>query len=573
MSIQIPAPVSLARYAVALFATLVLASLGGCATLPPGSSYPKASSVALPDPQSTALGRQFASATSRNGGRSGFHLVNVGVDGFLMRLEMINAAERTLDLQYYIFRGDESGRLLTDALSRVADRGVRVRVLVDDAETVAGDEQLLALSGHPAVEIRVFNPWAYRGHNEFLRDAEFILRHSRLDYRMHNKMLVADNAVALAGGRNVGDQYFQIDPESQFADDDVFIGGPITRELSSRFDEYWNSPLAIAAEALAHRDPKDLVASSTRLLATARARKVKAAGFNYDGKLAAGEPLAGILSGKVPLAWADAQFVCDTPDKKSAVAKAKAAHSNEARSGAGSAAAAASAPASGAVPKPGSAPGDLMYEPVFQLANQAKSELIIVTPYFVPSKDELRLLESRRQQQVSVRVLTNSLESNSNLLAHAGYMHHRPKLLQQGVQLYEVRSLLGNTRGSGQSKQLSRYGNYALHGKLFVTDRQQLFIGSMNFDVRSRRLNTEMGLIIANADLAQQQATRFEAMTRPENSYSVALGTEGARGSSRLVWRTVEDGKPVEYKSEPARSAWQRMKAKVFSWLPLDSEL
>jgi putative cardiolipin synthase len=451
---------------------------------------------------------------------------------------MINAAERTLDLQYYIFRGDETGRLLTDALSRAADRGVRVRVLVDEAEKVAGDEQLLALSGHAAIEIRVFNPWRYRGDNHVMRDAEFILRHSRLDYRMHNKMLIVDGAVALAGGRNVGDQYFQIDPQSQFADDDVFAGGPIIGELSSKFDEFWNSQLAIPAEALAHRDPKDLAASSTRLMVAARARKVAAAGFNYQEKLAAGEPLAGILSGQLPLVWAQAQFVCDAADKKSVVA--------------------------------GSRVGDLMYEPLAKLVNQAQTELIVVTPYFVPSRDELHLLQSLGEKKVRVRALTNSLETNPSVAAHAGYTHYRVRLLESGVQLSEVRALLGNSRGSGESKQMSRYGNYALHAKVLVMDRKGLYIGSMNLDVRSRRLNTEMGFIIYSAELSQQEAGRFDALTRPENAYSVAL-QPGGKG--RLIWHTVEDGKPVDYDREPARSAWQRVKAKFLSWLPLDHEL
>jgi putative cardiolipin synthase len=455
-----------------------------------------------------------------------------------MRLEMINAAERTLDLQYYIFRGDETGRLLTDALSRAADRGVRVRVLVDEAESVAGDEQLLALSGHGAAEIRVFNPWRYRGHNAFRRDVEFILHHSRLDYRMHNKMLIVDGAVVLAGGRNVGDQYFQIDPQSQFADDDVFAGGPITGELSSKFDEFWNSRLAIPAEALAHRDPNDLAASSTRLMAAARARKVAAAGFNYQQKLATGEPFSGILSGELPLVWAAAQFVCDAADKKSVVAGTRA--------------------------------GDLMYEPLAKRVQHSQAELIVVTPYFVPSADEFRLMQSLAEKKVRVRVLTNSLETNPNVAAHAGYTHYRVPLLQSGAQLSEVRALLGNTRGSGESKRLSQYGNYALHAKVCLVDRNVLYIGSMNLDVRSRRLNTEMGFIIDSTDLSQQEATRFEAMTRPENAYSVVLRPGAER---RLLWHTVEDGKPVDYDREPARNTWQRVKAKFLAWLPLDREL
>jgi putative cardiolipin synthase len=517
---------------------LVLAILGGCASLPPGSSYPKTHSVSLPDPQTTHFGQQFATAAEQNPGRSGFRIFNVGIDGFLLRLEMINAAERTLDLQYYIFHGDESGRLITDALLRAAERGVRVRVLVDEGESMPGDEQLFRLVGRAGIEIRVFNPWAYRGHSKVIRGAEYLLRHSRLDYRMHNKLFVADGSVGLLGGRNIGDQYFQIDPESQFADDDVFAAGPMTRDLSSEFDEFWNSALAIPEEALEHRHTSDLAAYSSSRYRPTQAPKLRSAGLNYAEKLATGEPLAGLMSGKLPLVWADAQFVSDPPDKKKLAAA-------------------------------GTRVGDLMYKPVAEMARKVKSELVIVSPYFVPTKDELGLLKSHREHGIRIRVLTNSLESNPETAAHAGYMHYRVELVRDGVQLYEVRSLLGNTRGSGQSARVSKYGNYSLHAKLYVLDTKELYIGSMNFDARSRRLNTEMGLIIHNAELAQQESSRFDAMTRPENAYSVGFQP----GTSRLVWHTIENGQPVDYKREPARSRWQRAKVRFLSFLPLDPEL
>ena len=525
---------------LAPWVALALAFLGGCASLPPGSSYPKTRSVSLSDPQTTRFGHQFATAAQRNPGRSGFRIFNVGIDGFLLRLEMINAAERTLDLQYYIFRGDESGVLLTDALLRAADRGVRVRVLVDEGESVPGDEQLFRLAGHAGIEVRVFNPWCYRGHNKVVRGAEYLLRHSRLDYRMHNKLFVADGSVGLLGGRNIGDQYFQIDPESQFADDDVFAAGPITRDLSSEFDEFWNSAFAIPAEALEHhRRTSDVAAYSSTHYRPTQAPKLKSAGLNYADKLATGQPLAGLMSGELALVWADAQFVSDPPDKKKLAAA-------------------------------GTRVGDLMYKPVADMARQVKSELIIASPYFVPTKEEMDLLKSHREHGVRVRALTNSLESNPEIAAHAGYMHYRVELLRDGVQLYEVRSLLGNTRGSGQSARVSRYGNYSLHAKFYVMDTKELFIGSMNFDARSRRLNTEMGLIIHNGELAQQEASRFEAMTRPENAYSVELRPGS---SSRLVWHTVENGQPLDYDREPARSTWQRVKARFLTFLPLDPEL
>ncbi len=243
---------SLKRIARAAAILLTGAVLNACSSLPPGHDYPKTVTVAISDPEHTKLGAELEGAIRAHEGRSGFYLQSFGADGFLTRMQMINAAERTLDLQYFIFRGDETGRLLTDAALRAADRGVRVRILIDDGETVEGDEQITALTSHPLIEIRVFNPFRYRGHRKTIRATEFMLNKSRLNYRMHNKLLVVDNSIAVVGGRNIGDQYFQIDPEEQYADNDAFVVGPIVRDISASFDEFWNNALAIPNEALVH---------------------------------------------------------------------------------------------------------------------------------------------------------------------------------------------------------------------------------------------------------------------------------------------------------------------------------
>jgi putative cardiolipin synthase len=514
---------------------LVTAVLYGCAGLPPGSDFPKIASVALAHPEETPLGRQFAGAAEENGGYSAFRIISAGADGFRARMQMIDAAQRTLDLQYYIFRGDETGRMLTERLRRAAERGVRIRVLVDDGETLAGDEQILGLLDYPSAEVRIFNPLSYRGHWRLLRDMEFLFNAPRLDYRMHNKLLVVDNAVALIGGRNIGNQYFQVDPESQFADDDVFTAGPIVAQLSGTFDEFWNNALAIPAEALrgGHRPA---------IGATAGAKPAKSGGIDYASLLATDDPYAGIISGRLPLVWAHAQVVHDSPDKKQVVS--------------------------------GAAPGRLIARAVEDTARAVKSEILLVTPYFVPSAGELQLLEDLRRRQVRVRILTNSLESTPTISAQSGYDKYRVPLLENGMELYEVRSRLGNVRGSGQTAKVSRFGNYALHAKLYVFDRQKLFIGSMNYDQRSKRINTEIGLIIESPELAQKTALRFEAMIKPENCYALSLDSVGVPGSSsRLLWRTEEDGRAVEYSREPARSGWQRLEAKLLSLLPLGREL
>jgi putative cardiolipin synthase len=531
------------RCGVALLATAILC---GCAGLPPGADFPKPVSAAFAHPEDTRLGRQFAAAARDHAGNSAFRVVNVGADGFRLRTQMIDAAQRTLDLQYYIFRGDETGRMLTDSLRHAAERGVHIRVLVDDGDKVAGDEQILRLLACPSVEVRFFNPSSYRGNSRLLRDLDFLVHARRLDYRMHNKLLVVDNALALLGGRNVGNQYFQVDSESQFADDDVFAAGPIVGQLSGTFDEFWNSDLAIPAQALRRSGRTDagMVARTEHERASRDSGDLppKPVQIDYASLLKSSDPFAGIISGRLPLVWTHAQLVYDSPHKKSVVS--------------------------------GALPGRLITRAVLDAMRGVQSELLLVSPYFIPAPDELQLLEDLRQRQVRVRVLTNSLESTTEVAAQAGYDHYRLPLLESGVELHEIRALLGSVRGSGQTAKVSRYGNYALHAKMYVFDRQRLFIGSMNYDQRSKRINTEIGLIIDSPDIAQQEAQRFEAMVKPEACYIVGLNSSSAQGSSsRLVWRTEKDGRVVEYTHEPARSGWQRLKVKLWALLPIDREL
>lgn len=519
---------------------MALALMAGCASHPPGSSFPKTPSTALADPEETPLGRQFADASRAHGGNSGFRIIPVGADGFLVRMQMIDAARRTIDLQYFIFRGDETGHLLTDAVLRAADRGVRVRILLDDGETVPGDEQITALASHGSVHLRIFNPFAYRGHNSLLRATEFTLHSSRLDYRMHNKLLVVDDAVALMGGRNVGDEYFQIDPESQYADDDVFSAGPIVQRLSATFDEFWNSDLSIPAEALSKSRSSRAALEEHREEAAEKGKAVEVAGVDYARRVAAGEPFAGIVTGRLALEWAHAELVYDSPDKKKV--------------------------------QDGDKAGRLLAGPVIDAARAAQSEFLMVTPYLIPGDEGMRLFEELRDRGVRVRILTNSLESANMLAAHTGYMHFRVPLLERGVELHEIRSRLGNPSGSGQTAEISRYGNYSLHAKLFVFDRRRLFVGSMNFDQRSMHLNTEIGLIIDSPVLAEQVAGRFERMVQPANAYRPFLQARGS-GKPDIAWETLENGKEVELHEEPARSGWQRASAKMISLLHLDREL
>jgi len=531
-------PLSTLRATVGLL-TCVLVS--ACSSLPPGHDFPRTISAAITDSDQTKLGAQLESTAREHEGKSGFYLQSFGADGYLTRMQMINAAERSLDLQYFIFRGDDTGRLLTDAALRAADRGVRVRLLIDDGETVAGDEQIAPLASHRSIEIRIFNPFRYRGHRKTIRATEFIFNKSRLNYRMHNKLLVVDNSAALIGGRNIGDQYFQVNAEEQFADNDVFAVGPIVREISASFDEYWNNALSIPNEALTSSKTSHGSLKEHRELIIEEPAEVKADGIDFGKRVNSGEPFAGMISGRLPLVWAPAQLISDSPDKKSV--------------------------------EDGSKSGDSILPPLTRATLAVQSELLMITPYLVPGDEGMALFNDLRGRNVSVRILTNSLVSSTFLLAHSGYMGYRVPLLEAGVELFEIRAMLGNARGSGQTAAMSAHGTYSLHAKMFVFDRQSIFVGSMNFDQRSMYLNTEMGLLIESPELAQELVRRFEAMVQPANAYQVLLQPDLSGSGQHLIWRTLEGDQMVDLQEEPARSEGQAAKVNLLSILPLDSDL
>ncbi len=513
---------------------LLAALLASCASLPPGFDVPRTRSFALAHPEATRIGRRLAEPVRAHNDDSGFRLLPVGLDGFLTRVQMVNAAERTLDIQYYIFQADDTGQLLLRAILDAADRGVRVRLLLDDSDSSERRKDIIALDAHPNIEVRLFNPFAYRGNVPFFRALEFLANASRLDYRMHNKLFVADNAIALVGGRNIGDEYFQVSPKFEFGDYDVFVAGPLVSDLSASFDDFWNSKMTVPSAALngaaTSRDLEDY-----RTALDMHWQSMKDSGFVQ--RAASGEPLASLLSGRAPLVWARGKVLYDSPDK--------------------------------ARVENGEEHGYLIAKQLLNVVKSVQSEVLIVPPYFVPGEKGLARLRELRSRNVRIRVLTNSLESTDVVAAHAGYSHYRPELLKEGIELYEMRAELANPRGSGTSMHLASAGRYALHAKVLVFDQRRLFIGSMNVDRRSLRLNTEIGLLIDSPELAAQVAARFEAIAQPANSYVVQLRRDGPG----LIWHTEEDGRLVDHETEPARTAKQRLQLTFFSLLRLDDEL
>jgi putative cardiolipin synthase len=523
------------------FAFVVVSLLAACAVLPPGSDFPKSASSAIGQPEQTRIGKQLSAAKAEHPGESGFRLLPVGTDSFLLRMEMADAATRSLDVEYFLIQSDDTGQLLIEALLRAADRGVRVRVLLDDAGSFGRDGQIRTLAGYPNVELRLFNPFAYRGNVEFVHIAEYVGDSSRLNYRMHNKLIVVDNEIGIVGGRNVGDEYFQGGRDFEFGDYDIIAAGPVVNQVSKSFDAFWNSPMAIPIEALAGATPSPQDLDAYRGLLVAHRAQMRAANAPYIDKLAAGEPLATMLNGNSPLVWATAEVIYDSPEK--------------------------------AKVEDGEQGGRLLRQRLGEVAKQVQSELIVVSPYLVPGPAGMKFLGGLRERNVNVRILTNSLASTDMSIVHSGYRAFRVPLLEMGVALYEVRPVPGGSTDRGNQLKSPSSGRYALHAKVFVFDRQRVFVGSMNLDQRSLHINTEIGLIIDSPELARQIALRFADIARPANSYVLALGDVDGFGRNQLVWRTLEDGKPVEYRHEPAVTFWQQLKVDMLSLLPLDELL
>jgi putative cardiolipin synthase len=520
---------------VLLAATVLVAA---CATLPPGLDAPKPVSSAFAQPETTALGKRFDALARKHAGRSGFYLLTDGRESFATRLSIADKAERTLDVQYFVVQQDVTGQLLLGALLAAADRGVRVRLLLDDELGIDGGTMIRPLAAHPNIEIRVFNPFVARRDFALMRGVEHLLRAGRLNYRMHNKLFIGDNAVAVSGGRNIGDEYFQASTESQFGDIDLAVVGPMVRQLSQSFDVYWNDRLAVPVQAQPLGTPSaaDLEACRKALAE----HKQNAASSEYVRSIPKHDPLAAMTAANSRLVWAKAMLAYDTPDKASTVN--------------------------------GDHPGRLMWKRVAAAAAATTNELVIVSPYVVPGESEMALIRHLREQGVRVRILTNSLASTNMPIVHTAYRRYRVPLLQMGVELYEVRPQSGQQATNGL---VDWEGSdaLALHAKVFVFDRERVFVGSMNFDQRSLRINTELGLIVDSPQLARDLVARFDSTTQPTNSFRLLLDPPDDFGAQIVRWVGVDGGHEVSFDTEPDVDDAQRALIESLSWLRLDGLL
>ncbi|KVC89412.1 phospholipase [Burkholderia ubonensis] len=520
------------RSARALAVCALLSLVAACATHPSATTLERTVSHALPADAATPLRDALAAPVAARPGESGFRLLADGAAALQMRIALARAATRTLDMQYYIATEDTTGKLLLGAALYAADRGVRVRMLVDDLNFRDIDRVMAALNTHPNIEIRVFNPFGASQRDVMQRTANFFTRIDRFTRRMHNKAMIADNQIAIVGGRNLGDEYFSASPTLQFRDLDVLAAGPVTHDISASFDAYWASGSSYPLRVLNHQtfDPKELDAMRDELRAHWRENAEP-----YNAKPLNATPLAQqIARGELGLVWAPAEFEADAPDK---VAQ----------------------PTDGYVSPP--------MRRLAELIRAAQHEFLAFSPYFVPHDAGVKILGDTTARGVRVAILTNSLAATDAVAVQAGYGPYRVPLLRHGVELYEYKARPGRPRLLGSRSRAS------LHAKAYVIDREILVIGSMNLDPRSTHLNTELALVIHSPALAQQVATIFARATQPDESYRVQLAALSGPGASELTWIGTDEGVLRTYHVDPYAGLLRNVLTGVFMLLPVDDQL
>ena len=499
---------------------IAMAASSGCTALPPPGA--RTATLALADTGATRLGQAIAPLAAAHPGLSGVLALADGRDAFAARVLFARGAERSLDVQYYIWHDDLTGVLLFDELRSAAARGVRVRLLLDDNNTAGLDPLLAALDADPNIEVRLFNPFRSRA----WRSLGYLFDFSRLNRRMHNKSFTADNQVTIVGGRNVGDEYFGAAGEVLFVDLDALAVGPVVADTSRDFDRYWNSaaayPVADLVDPAAAQPPGTLAQRAAQLRGQPQAQR-------YLDAIRVSAFVEQIKEGRAPLEWNVTRLVSDDPAKASGKAR----------------------------------PEDRLAVQLQRLWGKPAHSLDLVSPYFVPGESGAQALAALARGGARVRVLTNSLEATDVAAVHAGYAKWRHDLLNAGVSLFELRrGWSADLPDAGRG----RFGSSAssLHAKTFAVDGRSVFIGSFNMDRRSIDLNTEMGFVIDSPRMAQALSQRLDT-GMPERAYEVRLDATG-----KLFWIERADGKTVRHDEEPGAGIWKRAGVRILSILPID---
>jgi putative cardiolipin synthase len=504
------------------FVPVLLVALGACARLQPRPELPVES--AIPASAGSPLDQATAAAEEAHPGQSAFRLVTDGTEAFAARAHSARQASRSVDVQTYIWHADLTGMFLAQQLLDAADRGVKVRLLLDDLDARAKNAGLAALSAHENIEVRMFNPFASRK-GSFSKAGEGVRSFGRINQRMHNKSWIADNRVALVGGRNVGDEYFGASEEFNFVDLDFAMVGPVVRDASASFDKYWNSPSAYPMELL---DQESVTAAALEKLRGALAsRLADARNSRYANALRADDSIKRLIAGDWPMQWTQTwRFVSDDPRKVTMDKK------DAARAQVGA--------------------------ELLPMVQGTQSQLSVISPYFVPGDKVTETFVAMAGSGKAVRVLTNSLVANDVAAVHGGYSRYRKPLVEGGVQIWELKP----TSGTVNSSLLGSSGA-SLHTKAFAVDSRTLFVGSYNLDPRSTWLNCEQGVLVQNDMLAKQLEDIFATQTSGQRAWRVTMN------GNDLQW---SDGTET-FDSDPKASAGRHFQAWLARVLHLDAQL
>lgn len=517
------------RNPIPLWAVLIVIVffVQGCASFDPGE---RTASYSLAPPAHSPLtdAGQAALKDRESNAQSGFYLLDDGLSAFVARVALIEQAQTSLDLQYYIFSNDTSGRIIISRLLEAADRGVRVRLLVDDLGTRVDNPLVAILHSHPNIQIRLFNPIKTR--SGALRLMEMAATFSRSNHRMHNKLMLADSLVMIAGGRNLADEYFS-NTNVDFQDVDVLAAGPIVNAGTRSFDTYWNSPATLEVDQVMDAEDASLTLEELRDFLAAFIEEQRQSEF---AQALRGSSLGRqLIAGQIPLEWGQATLFADPPEK--------------------------------VLPDAGVERDQYLLNDLRRILNSADQRLQISSAYFVPGKQGVALFAGQEARGVDVSILTNSLSTTDVAIVHSGYARYRKDLLQNGVDLWELRAEAGQPQRMHWFKGESRA---SLHAKTLVIDDDRSFIGSVNLDGRSLLQNTEVGLLIESPSLNQQLSDLFDRWVASDSAWRLSLND-----AQKLQWQATDDGTPVTLDHDPETSGWQRFRVWLLSLLPIESQI
>ena len=516
---------------LAIYCSIAI-TVTGCSTLPKHTIESIPETTLQVDTTQTTLAQIIQPLQEQHPELTGYLVLFEPLEALSARLRLIDKAEKTLDLQYYIWDNDKVGALALHALIRAADRGVRVRLLIDDNNAKSTEGIFLALAQHPNIEVKLFNPYRFRKY----RALDMILDLKRINRRMHNKSFIADHQVALIGGRNMTNQYYNVSDNYQFSDVDVMLVGTAVKDISNSFDEYWNHEYAYKVQEVVKQSAHRLSYDSLKQQLDEHYKRITVQ--NYLDLTSNSQAIDSLMSRDIPLDWVKAEVVKDSPDKIKSKAKKK---------------------------------EHLNFQLIQQL-EQPEKNVDLISAYFVPEKKGAKMLTDLAEDGIKVRVLTNSFKANDVAVVHAFYGKYRQNLLEHGVQLYEFLPALNKNDLDRHTEALAKKAKVnlkglsrsSLHAKLMALDEKQVFIGSFNFDPRSAYLNTEIGVLLNSPPLARAVHTTMDE-NLSKYAYKLVLDA-----NKKITWQRQTPQGPVIYTKEPRMKWWQRAGIKMLSWLPIE---